>query len=255
MQKTQEKSGGRCVIVLLRFFIRITFFTYKSVLELVQAVLNTGLIAANHHEVTWRLIGMTRGKKIAGLTVAVLAIVLIVAVSISVQAEPQIKTTLDAPVLGGVAVAGSNVTQSGVAQPAYPVRQSEKTIQFTSMVQDVDVTGFVITSDSQVKVSVDYTGTGKSPPITVIVSTQYVPMLPPYVMEPTAPTPAPGSAEKGSSILPGYYPNPYLSLIGSNVMKGGWSSATDVTLGLVGNGTIYDATSIQVLIIPYTGSS
>ncbi len=209
---------------------------------------------------------MTRSKKAAILLVALVASTFIIAVAINAQAEQQqIKTASNStePNAGpATGVAGRGVEQSGVSPTVmYPMQQSSKTIQLRSMVQDVEVTGFVITADDQVKVSLTHEGAQKSPAVTVIVSTEWIPM-PPYmgvaVPSSSQTEPSAGGTVGGGdpNAKPGYYPypSPYPSLVGSNVVKGDWGSAAEVKLGLVGNGTIYDATSIQVLIIPYTGS-
>ncbi|MCL5318803.1 MAG: hypothetical protein M1503_11170 [Thaumarchaeota archaeon] len=215
---------------------------------------------------------MTRSKKAGILLIALITATFIIAVAVNAQAEQQQqqqqqnKTTSNntEPKTGATGAAGSGgVAQSGVTPGVmYPRQQSAKTIQLRSMVQDVEVTGFVITADDQVKVSLAYQGAQKSPAVTVIVSTEWISM-PPYmgvaVPSPSQTEPSARGAVGGgeSNAKPGYYPypSPYPSLVGSNVVKGDWSSAAEIKLGLVGNGTIYDATSVQVLIIPYTGSS
>lgn len=212
---------------------------------------------------------MTRSKKAAILIVALVSSAFIIAVAINAQAEQQQDKTASSNSTEpsretAAGAAGSGVAQSGVTSTViYPMQQPGKTIQLRSMVQDVEVTGFVITADDQVKVSLTHEGAQKSAAVTVIVSTEWIPM-PPYmgVAVPSSPSQAEPSAggavvEGGeSNVKPGYYPYPssYPSLVGSNIVKGDWGSAAEVKLGLVGNGTIYDATSIQVLIIPYTGS-
>ena len=215
---------------------------------------------------------MTRSKKAAILLVALVSAAFIIAVAINAQAEQQQQQQQDRIASNSTepsreaatGAAGSGVAQSGVTSTVmYPMQQPGKTIQLRSMVQDVEVTGFVITADDQVKVSLAHEGAQKSPAVTVIVSTEWIPM-PPYigVAVPTSPSQAEPSA--GGAVIeggepntkPGYYPypSPYPSLVGSNIVKGDWGSAAEIKLGLVGNGTIYDATSIQVLIIPYTGN-
>lgn len=213
---------------------------------------------------------MTRSKKAAILIVALVSAAFIIAVAINAQAEQQQQSktassnSTEPSREAATGAAGSGVAQSGVTSTImYPMQQPGKTIQLRSMVQDVEVTGFVITADDQVKVSLAHEGAQKSPTVTVIVSTEWIPM-PPYmgVAVPSSPSqaePSAGGAVVGGvepDVKPGYYPypSPYPSLVGSNIVKGDWGSAAEVNLGLVGNGTIYDATSIQVLIIPYTGS-
>jgi len=213
---------------------------------------------------------MTRSKKAAILLVALVSSAFIIAVAINAQAEQQqqdktASSNSTEPSREAAGAAGSSgVVQSGVTSTViYPMQQLGKTIQLRSMVQDVEVTGFVITADDQVKVSLAHEGAQKSPAVTVIVSTEWIPM-PPYmgVAVPSSPSQAEPSAggavvEGGeSSVKPGYYPypSPYPSLVGSNIVEGDWGSVAEVKLGLVGNGTTYDATSNQVLIIPYTGS-
>ncbi len=212
---------------------------------------------------------MTRSKKAAILLVALVSSAFIIAVAINAQAEQQQDKTTSSNSTepsreAATGAAGSGVAQSGVTSTVmYPMQQPGKTIQLRSMVQDVEVTGFVITTDDQVKVSLAHEGAPKSPAVTVIVSTEWIPM-PPYMGVAVPPSPSQAEPSAGGGVVegrepnvkPGYYPypSPYPSLVGSNIVKGDWGSAAEVKLGLVGNGTIYDATSIQVLIIPYTGS-
>jgi hypothetical protein len=236
-----------------------------TVLQTGHPVLNTGLIALNYLRIFGVRQEMTRSKKVAILLIVLVAATFTIAVTINAQAEQQQnktvsdKTELSTGTAATTAVAGGAVAQNGTSTVMYLMQQSGKTIQFRSMVQNVDVTGFVITADDQVTVSVAYKDVEKSPSVTVIVSTEWIPM-PPYM----GATTSPGVAEPSAGVVgglepnvnPGYYPYPrsYPSLVGSNVVKGDWGSAAEVKLGLVGNGSIYDATSIQVLIIPYTGS-
>ena len=213
---------------------------------------------------------MTRSKKAAILLVALVSAAFIIAVAINAQAEQQqqqqdrtASNSTEPSREAATGAAGSGVAQSGVTSTVmYPMQQPGKTIQLRSMVQDVEVTGFVITADDQVKVSLAHEGAQKSPAVTVIVSTEWIPM-PPYMGVAVPPSPSQAEPSAGGAVgggepnvKPGYYPypSPYPSLVGSNMVKGDWGSAAEVKLGLVGNGTIYDATSIQVLIIPYTGS-
>ncbi len=164
------------------------------------------------------------------MVVAIVTATLMIAAAIGAQAEPEIKTetasdgqSMDASISvapraevreGAV---DSSITQSSIPPVAYPRQQSEKTIQFRSIVQDVRVTGFVITADDQVKVSLTYIGTQKSPAVTIVVSTEWIP-IPTYVMGPTVMEPEVGV---GQDAKPGYYPypSPYPSLVGSNIMK------------------------------------
>ncbi|MCL4435150.1 MAG: hypothetical protein M1503_07855 [Thaumarchaeota archaeon] len=217
---------------------------------------------------------MMHSTKAAVLLVALITATFIIAVAANAQAEQQQQqlqqnktvsnnTDPNKGATGAVGSGGEARSGVGVAPSViYPRQQTAKTIQFRSMVQDVEVTGFVITADDQVKVSLTHQGAQKSPAVTVIVSTEWISM-PPYmgvaVPTPSRTEPSAGGVAGGgeANTKPGYYPypNPYPSLVGSNVVKGDWGSAAEIKLGLVGNGTIYDATSIQVLIIPYTGSS
>jgi len=174
-----------------------------------------------------------------GLAAVLLATTLAVTVSMSAQADPRSKTLEDL------------ANQTGEAPIIYPKEPLARTIGIRSLIPDVDVTGFVIFSDQQVKVTVRYTGAQKAPPITVVVVTEWTPLPTPYLVEPR---PAPPEAVIQDA-KDGYYPHPYPSFIGSTVVTGDWSPTIEVKLGVVGKGTVYDFTSIQILILPYTGSA
>jgi hypothetical protein len=136
-----------------------------------------------------------------------------------------------------------------------------RSIVFTSMVANVEAVGFRINSDSQVTLTLRYSGRGTAPAVTVIVSTGGYPMAypsyPPYpygaeIRPEGNQTLSPvGGGMETLPISPEWYPYP--TLIGSDVVSKGWSSPEDVTLGLVGDGSVYDATSITVTVIPFTG--
>lgn len=85
-----------------------------------------------------------------------------------------------------------------------------------SRAANVSITGYSITSSNQIKLNLQYTGTGTSPAVTIIVASQ--------------------------------------GLTGSVVQQAGWGTSTTETVNLVGSGSLSSTSScIGVLIAPYTG--
>jgi hypothetical protein len=86
-----------------------------------------------------------------------------------------------------------------------------------STIANVSVTGFNLVNSNHLTVTLSYTGTGTAPAATIVV------------------------------VAPG--------LSGSNTVSAGWSSPTNVSVDLVGSGSLSSTmTCVRVLVVPLTGS-
>lgn len=185
------------------------------------------------------MVQMVNGKML-GVTAALAAIVIMLAAS-PIIAQSTVSS-------GAGAVQGSKVAQTAPATVYYP---TSRTITMRSTIPTVEITGFTILSSKEIKVSVRQLGAQKTPQVTLVVSTEWI--LMPRALAETA---VPVQPDMGADTTAEYYPRPFpqQNLVGSTVLTGDWGPSTEVKLSLMGTGSAYDS-NIQILAIPYTGSS
>lgn len=174
------------------------------------------------------------------------------------------------------------------ATAAYTKKMSMFNVKAFSMVNNVQVTGVSVTGDNKISASLRYTGEGRSPGVSVVAITEptgmmlmmHGPMMSammgqgmmmgdgsnmtglngtgrsssmPSNLEMNSTQGQPGSMMNlgnQTSMSPSQMSVPSQS--GSNFLRAGWRSATAVDINLDGNASAYDASSIMVMVFPYS---
>lgn len=192
-----------------------------------------------------------RGMMALGL-IAAIALGLLVAINASALARGNQGFEDQASAPGG-----EEEKETQVFPPIQPLPPFSHAQRFSvqSFVQDVRVYSITVLGDKQIAVGLRFNGDGETPGVTVIAFTGMLP-LPLRGIYPSGTELQPLIDDAGdwSREKPEIYPLRDFTLMGSNIAAPGWSTPATVTVSLVGEGSLLEASHIEVAVVPYIPS-